>query len=491
MRITELFVYLVQQVSFGIGIVLLLEGIEKPEELLARHRIGQLLIIMVYPILSVILGTMVSSLIATITILLFVAIVDKKVNGGSIMVSITNSLASYTLNILSVILSSVIAYSIFFVIGKSESWSYMMCAVILFYISIITVLYLMLRKFDINHLIHGKYVRCGLDILCIIIIFATKGFNQLEELDTNTISALFLFVMLISIVIAFIWFRDKIDQMRREAEMKQHEAEMRKHEEEMEKREEEMKISNRDLSGIVHKSREIFPSIAIRLKYLEDHAGESKELADELQKLREDVEVLSREQAEEDRVNNLFHKTFNPSGIGVVDGILQNKLNEAANVGIDFDIIIRQPMNGLPQGHHISNLALSRLIGDLLNNAIYALENTEREDKSLFFCGGLLNEDVYEIALHDNADPFPAEVLRNLGERGNTSHPDAGGTGNGMPDILETVELAEASFCLEEYSPDEGLFTKSISIRFDGLNRRVIKTDRKEELGRIDQFFIL
>lgn len=462
----ELILFLAQHAVFGFGIALFLMSIHKSKVKIAKYKIEKLLIMMVYTVLSSIAGAVIPPWIATIVLLVFVAVLDNRMNNSMIVEAITDSLITYTLNILSVIVASIITYIIFFVIGKLNYILIMLGVMISINILLIFILNWVISNCNVRVLLSGKHIKYGLNILCIITILITKGIKRVDELDVNLIFALFLFVIVISILMACVWVKDKMDQL---------------------KREEEMQKSNSDLSGIVHKSRELIPALASKLKYLEDHAGESEEIAEELQNFRAEIEILSGEQAEEDRRNNMFMKTYEGSGFTVLDGMFQNRLAEAAKEDIDFDIIIRHPLNRLVREQNITQLALQRMIGDLISNAFRAVKKSERDDKSILFCAGYLTEDVYEIEIHDNADLFPIEILKHFGERGYTT----GGTGNGIADILDTVDHAGASFCLEEYPPDSSLFTKRIAVCFDRAHRMKIITERKEELGEMERFVVM
>lgn len=465
----DLIVLIGQRAVIGFGIAFLLlytSDLKEGHSYSGNRKIGVLAVTLIYTVFSCIAGAIMQPILVSIIVLTVLSALDKYINKNENIDAITNALVNYTLNTLGVLFSSIIVYIIFYVFGISEKYKVMTNVALLTNIIVIIIVGTLIRKFHINLLLKDKYTKIGIDILCIGCHFANNGFLKIKKLDLNLILGLLLFILIMCTLMAFVWLKDKKEQM---------------------KREEEMQKSNSDLSGIVHKSRELIPALASKLKYLEDHAGESEEIAEELQNFRAEIEILSGEQAEEDRRNNMFMKTYEGSGFTVLDGMFQNRLAEAAKEDIDFDIIIRHPLNRLVREQNITQLALQRMIGDLISNAFRAVKKSERDDKSILFCAGYLTEDVYEIEIHDNADLFPIEILKHFGERGYTT----GGTGNGIADILDTVDLAGASFCLEEYPPDSSLFTKRIAVCFDRAHRMKIITERKEELGEMERFVVM
>lgn len=458
--------YLVQYIISGFSIAILLLAMEHKTERNTSEKIGLYVYPLVFTCFMFIADSILVKIIATGLVIIFTIAYDAWLYKSTLSIALVKSLICYTLNIVSIIIASSLAYGILYFLQLDNNAILINSLVLIFSIAIVWVFYFIVIEFRVYKILKARYTRYAIDILSIIIILSTKGITKKYNIEKNSILVLLLFIIVISAIMSIIWLKDKREQL---------------------KREEEMQKSNSDLSGIVHKSRELIPALASKLKYLEDHAGESEEIAEELQNFRAEIEILSGEQAEEDRRNNMFMKTYEGSGFTVLDGMFQNRLAEAAKEDIDFDIIIRHPLNRLVREQNITQLALQRMIGDLISNAFRAVKKSERDDKSILFCAGYLTEDVYEIEIHDNADLFPIEILKHFGERGYTT----GGTGNGIADILDTVDLADASFCLEEYPPDSSLFTKRIAVCFDRAHRMKIITERKEELGEMERFVVM
>ena len=80
-------------------------------------------------------------------------------------------------------------------------------------------------------------------------------------------------------------------------------------------------------------------------------------------------------------------------------------------------------------------------------------------------------------AMREEIEP----ILEHFGERGNTTW----GTGNGLADMMETVNRARASIEINRQMDPQDVFTKGIFICFDGRNR-VIISKNDEGQGKME-----
>ena len=113
-----------------------------------------------------------------------------------------------------------------------------------------------------------------------------------------------------------------------------------------------------------------------------------------------------------------------------------------------------------------------RLVGNLVNNAIR--ESTKvsvgSRQVNLDF---LRDEDGYFIvSVRDFAKPFEVDVLKHLGEKGNSTNE----SGYGYFEVFEILAKTGASFFMEEKQLSEN-YAKTISICFNGSRFRVIYSD--------------
>jgi sensor histidine kinase regulating citrate/malate metabolism len=105
------------------------------------------------------------------------------------------------------------------------------------------------------------------------------------------------------------------------------------------------------------------------------------------------------------------------------------------------------------------------MLGDLIRNAIHAVESVY--DKMILVMVARDEEKHLLLQIFDSGIPFPEEVLEHFGERGQTTW----GTGNGLADMMETLGHAGASLDIRQNLPEKDVFTKQISICFDGKGK--------------------
>ncbi|MCI8327159.1 MAG: hypothetical protein HFI37_05210 [Lachnospiraceae bacterium] len=226
---------------------------------------------------------------------------------------------------------------------------------------------------------------------------------------------------------------------------------------------------NHRMSQRLHRSKEIMPALNSVLGRLKVDTE-----SEEFQDILEEIHQLCEEQMGEDQRADMLEKEFPSTGIRILDEQIQLYGKEAAEKGIHFDMFAGIPMAEVLKEHQIKELDFLRLIGDLMRNAFRAIERSERKDGNILLIMGCVGE-IVQIEIYDNGAPFPLFVLDNFGKRGVTQ----GGTGNGISDILETLDCYQATFCLTEYE-ENATYSKGISIVWDRKNGRWIESTRNQ-----------
>ncbi|MCI8327158.1 MAG: hypothetical protein HFI37_05205 [Lachnospiraceae bacterium] len=230
---------------------------------------------------------------------------------------------------------------------------------------------------------------------------------------------------------------------------------------------------NHRMSQRLHRSREIMPALNSVLCQMKEDTESEK-----FQNILEEIHQLCKEQMGEDERADMQEKEFPSTGICILDEQIQLYGKEAAEKGIHFDMFAGIPMAEVLKEHQIKELDFLRLIGDLMRNAFRAIERSGREDGNILFIMGCVDQTV-QIEIYDNGAPFPLFVLDSFGKRGMTQ----GGTGNGISDILETLERYQATFCLTEYE-ENATYSKGISIMWDKENGRWIESVRSSRVAK-------
>jgi len=127
----------------------------------------------------------------------------------------------------------------------------------------------------------------------------------------------------------------------------------------------------------------------------------------------------------------------------------------------------------------ISQIQIVGLVKNLLSNAIKETikSNTDSKLIEIYF----LQDDfgIITIEVTDHAHEFPIEILKKLGERGNSSN----ATGDGYAEIFEILNATDSSLHIKELK-FENYHNKRILIRLDGMNEKLITSNyRFKELN--------
>ena len=154
---------------------------------------------------------------------------------------------------------------------------------------------------------------------------------------------------------------------------------------------------------------------------------------------------------------------------------------------ISFDLIANADVSYIIN-HFISQTELETLLCDHIKDAIIAVDSCGRQNGSVL--ASISNSDgIYEISVQDNGIEFELDTLQRLGIERVTTHKDNGGNGIGFMTSFDTLRKADASLIITEYGADKP-FTKSVTFRFDGQGKFIIKSYRsnilKETVKRSD-----
>lgn len=220
----------------------------------------------------------------------------------------------------------------------------------------------------------------------------------------------------------------------------------------MEKRQQAYADDNARMSRMLHRSKEILPMIA-------NYAGSLDGSMDE--KLREKLEAVCMDYGSELEGDEMSAEVFETTGIDLLDLLLRTKIKECAKKGTELDVYVNTQIAKDMRRMDITDGEITRLIGDLLRNAIHAVEPCLNRMILLM----IVRDEAKHVLIrvYDSGIPFRSEVLEHLGERGNTTW----GTGNGLADMMELVNRVGASVEIQTEMDEGDLFTKAICIRFE------------------------
>lgn len=227
---------------------------------------------------------------------------------------------------------------------------------------------------------------------------------------------------------------------------------------------------NRQMSQKLHRSKEILPMIANYASSM-DGAQDGE--------MRKKLEAVCRDYGKELGGAEMSAELFETTGIDFVDLLLRTKIIECEEQDIELDVFVSTQIDKDMKRMNITEGEITRLLGDLLRNAINAVDGLE--NKMILLLIARDEDDCVLIRVYDSGIPFPPQILEHFGERGNTTW----GTGNGLADMMETVSRARASIEINRQMDPQDVFTKGIFICFDGRNRVMISKN-DEDQGKME-----
>ncbi len=224
----------------------------------------------------------------------------------------------------------------------------------------------------------------------------------------------------------------------------------------------------RELSGQVHHFKEFFPALSrlcneqLRIIYSKEKGMDA---AKELLPLTKNLKEICEGQIEESRREFLSAAPKIKTGLVLLDAMLEDYQERMKQRNILFQVKVHTSPAKLIRKKEISQLKLMELLGDVLTNAMRAIERKEqKEEETVELDMGISPESgFYEIDIYDSGVPFEERILREFGHRGLTT----GGTGEGLANMLDTLRKYHISLAITEYPPDEE-FSKCLNFCFAG-----------------------
>ena len=204
----------------------------------------------------------------------------------------------------------------------------------------------------------------------------------------------------------------------------------------------------------------------------------NSEFGEDLTYISDRLNTLSNEYVEKTKMLPKLDKT----NIQEIDDMLSYMQSECDKNNIELLLKIECDIQHIVE-KYISISQLETLLGDLIRNAIIAINHYNYEFKSIMVVFGI-KENNYEICILDSGIPFETTTLVNLGVQPASTHLDEGGTGIGFITTFETVNSCNASFVINEITNNN--YTKSLEIIFDNKNEYVIISKRFKEIEELN-----
>ena len=191
------------------------------------------------------------------------------------------------------------------------------------------------------------------------------------------------------------------------------------------------------------------------------------------------------------RINNLSEEYISKTqtlpklvktNIEEIDDMLIYLQSECNKNNIEFILKIDCDVNHIVE-NFIDKSKLETLLGDLIRNAIIAINYSSNTYKSIMVVFGI-KDSSYELCVFDSGIPFEIETLINLGITPASTHIGNGGTGIGFITTFETINSCKASFIINEITNNN--YTKSLEIKFDDKNEYIIISERANDIEKMN-----
>ncbi|MBR2787179.1 MAG: sensor histidine kinase [Clostridia bacterium] len=212
---------------------------------------------------------------------------------------------------------------------------------------------------------------------------------------------------------------------------------------------------------------------------INNHALDMKtEFGEDYGDILDRINTLSSEYASKMHTISKLSKTK----IVEIDDMLSYMQSECSKNNIEFILKIECDVNYI-LNNFISKSQLETLLGDLIRNAIIAINHSTGDYRSIMVVFGI-KDDSYELCICDSGIPFEITTLLNMGLQPASTHESEGGTGIGLLTTFETLESCNASFIINELTNNN--YTKSLEIKFDGKKEYTIVSNRSETIKEMN-----
>lgn len=342
-------------------------------------------------------------------------------------------------------------------------------------LSIMTILHIVLiiLFFKIKRLKNG-FSFLKNDYLKLLILLITTIAIFTYVITENLTDRYLIYILCIIAIISFIIIKQSFNIYQTQ---KNQLKTLKEYEQELTETKQKLQIAIQEKEKIVKSNHEFFhrqEALKNKLNLLVNSSFTS-ETAQEISAISDRINNLSNEYIQKTDVSTYIR----PTGIVEIDDMISYMKNECNQNNIEFSFKLNCNINKII-GTYIEKSDLETLLGDLIRNAIIAINNSTNPNRSIMLVFGLV-ENFYEIDVYDTGIDFKIETLLNLGIKKCSTHLDAGGTGIGFITTFETMAKCKSSLIINELNNSN--YSKIIGIRFDNLNTYTIISDRIDEIN--------
>ena len=394
--------------------------------------------------------------------------------------SVVITLISFTISLITAIISSSLFLSVIFTHILNFSYT----SILFFIINLIIHNSLVFLLFKIKRFKNGfpflannnenLYLKSFILIITAISIFTyflIAGFTNIQIQHLFYSFILFGIIMIVIIQKNFILFQKQ----------KLQKIALKDYERELSETKQKLSTALSEKQQLVKSNHEFYHRQEALNKKLDDLINQSKTTMN-TEFAQEYSDIL-------DRINNLSTEYTNKtqsipklpiSNIDEIDDMLSYMQSECIKNNIDFIVKIDYDIDNIIE-KYITKSQLETLLGDLIRNAIIAINHSSNDFRSIMVVFGI-KDNTYELCIYDSGIPFEIKTLLNLGLRPASTHENEGGTGIGFVTTFETLESCKSSLVINELSDNN--YTKYLEIKFDGKKEYIIISDRSNEISK-------
>lgn len=316
-----------------------------------------------------------------------------------------------------------------------------------------------------------QYGASDIGVMISISLLSVTLFFNLNNSDYIYVLVPFFTIILCGMAL-FLWWKRRLTAQYRERLKAEEREKLEEKISEQQAQIEALTQHNDELASIIHKDNKLIPAMELAVKEMLESEpspdGEEKAAG-----LLEQLTILSDSRTGALKSYESAHRSLPKTGILSTDGVIRYLLERANSSGASFECSITGSVKFLTD-QVIGEADFNTLLADLGENALIAMESQEL--KHLLLRISILDSH-YQIDFLDSGAPFSPKVLYNLGLEKTTTH--AGGSGIGLMNTWALLKKYNASFELDETIPGS-IYTKCVSICFDGKGQYRIKTSRQE-----------
>ncbi len=246
---------------------------------------------------------------------------------------------------------------------------------------------------------------------------------------------------------------------------------------------ENLKRENDTLARIIHRDNKLIPAMELAVKeYLAVYEEDGTKAREKGRELITQIEKTYGERSGIIKEYQADSGKLPLTNVQSVDSLMKYMYNKARENDVLLELILSGSVTYMIE-NIISDSDLKTLLADLIENAIIATKKAENK-RVLVSIG--ISSGYYLISVLDSGIPFEVDTIVNLGLKKATTHADEGGSGIGLLTIFQILKAHRASLAIEELS-DNSIYTKRLSVKFDGLDQYIVKTARYNEIEAISQ----